>query len=154
MRNGPSTFFLDTNVLVYAYDTTDAVKRACAIDGLERLGRSHLGALSVQVLGEFFFTVTRKIPQPLTLEDAERSVTHYVRSWTIYDLTEQTVLEAMRAVRQYQLSYWDGLIWATAKLNRVPNILSEDFQDGILLEGVRVWNPFSDDFDLALLDGL
>jgi predicted nucleic acid-binding protein len=58
----------------------------------------------------------------------------------------------MRAVRQYQLAYWDGLIWATAKLNRVPTILSEDFQNGILLEGVRVQNPFAEDFDLAVLN--
>ena len=108
--------------------------------------------MSVQVCGEFFITVTRKIPHPLTLEEAERSITHYVRFWPIYDLTELTVLEALRAVRQYQLPYWDGLIWATAKLNRVPTILSEDFQDGILLEGVRVRNPFVDSFDLTLLD--
>jgi len=152
MRNGPSTFFLDTNVLVYAYDTTDAQKRARALEVLERLGSGQGGALSAQVLGEFFMTVTRKIPQPLTLEEAERSVSHYVRSWTVYDLTEQSVLEAMRAVRQYQLAYWDGLIWATAKLNRVPTILSEDFQNGILLEGVRVQNPFAEDYDLSVLN--
>ena len=103
------------------------------------------------MLGEFFFTVTRKIPEPLTLEEGERSVTHYVRSWPVYDLTEQAVIEAMRAVRQYRLAYWDGLIWATAKLHRVPTLLSEDFQDGILLEGVRVRNPFAAGFDPGAL---
>jgi predicted nucleic acid-binding protein len=135
MRNGPSTFFLDTNVLVYAYNTTDAQKRARSLEVLGRLGGGQGGALSAQVLGGFLMTVTRKIPQPLTLEEADRSVSHYVRSWVVYDVTEHSVLEAMRAVRQYQLAYWDALIWATAKLNRVPTILSEDFQNGILLEG-------------------
>jgi predicted nucleic acid-binding protein len=67
MRNGPSTFFLDTNVLVYAYNTTDAQKRARSIEVLERLGGGQGGALSAQVLGEFLMTVTRKISQPLTL---------------------------------------------------------------------------------------
>jgi predicted nucleic acid-binding protein len=75
-----------------------------------------------------------------------------VRSWTVYDLTEQSVLEAIRAVRQYQLAYWDSLIWATAKLNWVSTILREDFQNGIMLEGVHVQNPFADDFDLAVLN--
>jgi predicted nucleic acid-binding protein len=116
---------------------------------LEQLGGSQRGALSAQVLGEFFVTVTQKIPQPLSLEEAERSVTNYVRSWTVYDLTEQIVSEGIRAVRQHQLSYWDSLIWATAKLHSVPNILSEGFQDGMLLEGVRMRNPFAESFELG-----
>ena len=74
MRNGPSTFFLDTNVIVYAYDTVDAAKRARAMAVLEQLGGSQRGALSAQVLVEFFVTVTQKIPQPLSLEEAERSI--------------------------------------------------------------------------------
>ena len=153
MRNGSSAFLVDTNVLVYAYDPTDRTKRERAIAVLERLGSQHMGALSSQILGEFFVTVTRKIPSPLTPAEAERSVTHYVRSWVVYDLTELVILEAVRGLRRHRLSYWDGLIWATAKMNDVPNVLSEDFSDGILLEGVRFLNPFTKTFNLALLHG-
>jgi hypothetical protein len=46
------------------------------------------------------------------------------------------VLEAVRGVQRYRLSYWDALIWATAKLNGVPNVLSEDFNTGSQLEAV------------------
>jgi predicted nucleic acid-binding protein len=152
MRNGSRAFFLDTNVLVYAYDPVEAAKRTRAIRVLERLGSRQSGALSAQVLGEFFVTVTRKIIPPLTVAEAERSLTNYVRSWVIYDLTERVVLEAIRGVRQHRLQYWDSLIWATAKLHGVPNVLSEDFRDGQLLEGVRFLNPFAMDFDLAWLD--
>jgi predicted nucleic acid-binding protein len=102
-------------------------------------------------LGEFFVTVTRKIPSPLTEAQAEHSMTNYVRSWIVYDLTELVVLEAVRGLRRHRLSYWDSLIWATAKLNGVPNVLSEDFSDGTLLEGVRFLNPFTETFDLAWL---
>jgi predicted nucleic acid-binding protein len=151
MRNGSSAFLVDTNVLVYAYDPTERAKRERAITVLECLGARQLGALSAQILGEFFVTVTRKIPLPFTEAAAERSVTNDVRSWLVYDLTELVVLEPVRGPQRYRLLYWDSLIWATAKLNGVPNVLSEDFSDGALLEGVHFLNPFAASFDLALL---
>lgn len=95
--------------------------------------------------------MTREIPSPLSEAAAERSVTNYVRSWVVYDLTELVVLEAVRGLQRYHLSYWDSLIWAAAKRNGVPNVLSEDFSDGALLEGVRFLNPFAASFDLAWL---
>ncbi|MGH7381128.1 MAG: PIN domain-containing protein [Candidatus Methylomirabilales bacterium] len=151
MRNGSRAFLVDTNVLVYAYDPTDGGKRERAITVLDSLGNRHQGALSAQILGEFFVVVTQKIPSPLSKAEVERSVTNYVRSWVVYDLTELVVLEAVRAVRRHRLAYWDSLIWATAKLNGVPNVLSEDFSDGTLVEGVRFLNPFVEAFNLAWL---
>ena len=62
------------------------------------------------------------------------------------------VLEGCRGAGEHSLSIWDALIWATAKLNQVPLVLSEDFVDGGFLEGVRFLNPFTPAFDLALLD--
>ena len=146
-----SACLVDTNVLVYAYDPSDGAKRERAIAVLERLGASQLGALSPQILGEFFVTVTRKIPSPLTSAQAERSLTNYVRSWAVLDLTSAIVLEAVRGLQRHNLSYWDALVWSTAKLNQVPYVLSADFTDGILLEGVRFLNPFAEAFDLAAL---
>lgn len=155
MRNGstssPAAAFVDTNVLVYAYDASDAFKHERAIEVLDRLERRSAGAISTQVLGEFFTIATRRIPMPLGVAEAERSVIRYARAWTVYEPTCTAVLEAVRAVREHTLSYWDGLIWATAKLNEVPTVLSEDFSDGLLLEGVRFLNPFRESFDVASL---
>lgn len=151
MLSGSSAFLVDTNVLVYAYDPTDGAKRERAIAVLERLAARQLGALSAQVLGEFFVTVTRKIPSPLTVQEAERSLTNYSRSWPVLELNAQVVLEAVRGLQRYQLAYWDALIWATAKRHGVPNVLSEDFSHGTLLEGVRFLNPFAETFDLETL---
>ena len=151
MRNGSSAFLVDTNVLVYAYDSSDVAKRDRAITVLDGLAARRIGAVSAQVLGEFFVTVTRKIPEPLTKKEAERRLTNYVRSWIVYDLTESIVLEAVRGLQRHRLSYWDSLIWATAKLNNVPNILSEDFSDRRLVEGVRFLNPFSQAFDVKMI---
>ena len=151
MPNGLSAFFLDTNVLVDAYDPADASKRTRAMTVLTRLGAQQRGALSAQVLSEFVVTVTRKITPPLTLEEAEQRVINYMRSWRVYDLTARVVVEAVRGARQHQLPYWDSLIWATAKLSGAPTVLSEDFSDGRLIEGVRFLNPFAPTFDLTLL---
>ena len=151
MTNGSSAFLVDTNVLVYAYDPTDEDKRDRAIEVLESLGTRQLGSLSTQILEEFFVTVTRKIPTPMTEAEAEHSVTNYARPWMTYDLTKSIALEAVRGLQRHRLSYWDSLIWATARLNDVPNVLSEDFNAGALLEGVRFRNPFTTTFELDWL---
>lgn len=103
------------------------------------------------MLGEFFHVVTRKMPEPLSTEQAERSVRRYARSWTVFRPSIVTVFEAIRGVRTYGLPYYDGLVWATARLNDIPTVLSEDFTDGQLIDGVRFVNPFRPEFDPAAL---
>jgi predicted nucleic acid-binding protein len=151
MTERSSAFLVDTNVLVNVYDATNAAKRRQAMAVMDQLRLRGAGALSAQVLGEFFVAVTRKIPRPLTAAEAERRIANYLRSWPVYELTPLVVLEAVQGVQRYQLSYWDSLIWATAKLNGVANVLSEDFDDGALLDGVRFLNPFGSRFDLIRL---
>ncbi len=58
------------------------------------------------------------------------------------------VLEALRGVRDHQLSYYAAQVWATARLNQVPVIFSEDYSPHTMLEGVRFGNPFAADFVL------
>jgi predicted nucleic acid-binding protein len=60
------------------------------------------------------------------------------------------VLEAARGVRDHQLSYYDAQIWASARLNQIPVIFSEDFSNGSVIEGVQFMNPLADDFQLEL----
>lgn len=148
---GRTSILVDTNVLVYAYDPSDVVKqqRAQQVIGLLSDGG---GLLSVQVLSEFYWTVTRKIQPPLSSERAAQSVENYLRSWPVFDLTKAIVAEAVLGAGRLQLPYWDALIWATAKLNQVSLVLSEDFTDYAFLEGVRFMNPFSPTF-LRILEG-
>jgi predicted nucleic acid-binding protein len=146
-----AAFLVDTNVLAYAYDPRDPDRQARATACLRRLAASRRGALSAQVLGEFFWVATRRLDPPLTAEQAERSITNYARSWPVYPITNQAVLEAVRAVRQYQFAYRDALIWATAKLNGVLSILTEEQPSSSLIEGVRFIDPLDQGFDLARL---
>ena len=140
--------FLDTNLFVYAYDVVALAKADLALDLVDRIGAARAGILSAQVLSEFFNTVTRKIPVPLSLTEGRQRVEALLLAWTVVPVTELVVLEAIRGVEQHQLNFWDAQIWAAARLNRAEVILSEDFQDGRILEGVRFANPFKEGFRL------
>jgi predicted nucleic acid-binding protein len=150
MIGGSVIILIDTNVVVYAYDPVEPEKQRQARDILATLSESG-GSLSVQVLSEFFWSVTRKLRPPLTIQEASRSVDGYRDSWPIFSLTPEIVSEAIRGAGRFQFPYWDALIWATAKLNQVPLVLSEDFSDGSSIEGVRFLNPFTESFDLTSL---
>jgi predicted nucleic acid-binding protein len=139
---------VDTNVLVYAYDRSNPAKQKRTFEVLDRLALSMRGVLSAQVLSEFFVVVTRKIPNPLPVADAVRSVENYLRAWHVLAITPPLIYEALRGTEQCRMSYWDALIWATAKLNQIQMILSEDFQDGRVVEGVRFVNPFSRELEI------
>jgi predicted nucleic acid-binding protein len=144
-----ANILVDTNVLVYAYDRAAGVKQQQALDVLDELIQRSAGAITTQVLAEFFVTVTRKLAAPLSITDAYLRVENYLRAWTVYDLTGLIVLEAARGVRDYQLSFWDAQIWAVARLNQIPVVFSEDFNVGATLDGVRFVNPFDSAFQIT-----
>ncbi len=140
--------FVDTNVLVYAYDRSEPEKQGKALEVLDGLATTRTGVISTQVLAEFFVTVTRKIPAPLSVSEGYQRIENYLQVWTVLDLTGMVVLEAIRGVRDYQFNFWDAQIWAAARLNQIPVVFSEDFNTGTLIEGVRFVNPFSENFQV------
>jgi predicted nucleic acid-binding protein len=139
---------MDTNLLVYLYDQADPERQAQSQRVLEQLELSRNGRLSVQSLAEFFSVATRKLSPNLTAAEALHQIDFFLRLWPVFDLTPMVVLEAGRGVRDHHLSYYDAQIWATARLNQVPLVFSEDFQDGRVLEGIRFVNPFTPGFIL------
>jgi predicted nucleic acid-binding protein len=140
-----SSILLDTNLLVYLADQNDPIKQARAKEVLEWVELNRTGCLSAQCLAEFVAVTMRKLNPPLTPQEALEWSSRFVRLWPVYDLTSQVVLEAIRGVRDYSLPYYDAQIWATARLNQVTYIFSEDFHDGLFLEGVRFINPLTRD---------
>jgi predicted nucleic acid-binding protein len=137
---------IDTNLLIYLYDSNQASRQAQSYRVLEQLELTHSGRLRVQALSEFFSVATRKLSPSLTPAQALEQINLFVRLWPVFDLTPMIVLEAGRGVRDYRLSYYDAQVWAIARLNQVPVVFSEDFRDGSILEGVHFANPFSSEF--------
>lgn len=151
MTNASNALLVDTNILVYMYDPRDRTKQKQAVRVFDALVISHRAVLSVQCLSEFFGVVTRRLLEPITPQEALIRVERLSRVCRVLDLTSIVVLEACRGVAQYGLSLWDAQIWAVARLNQVPFVLTEDAEHGRFLEGVRFLNPFSPAFDLTRL---
>jgi predicted nucleic acid-binding protein len=139
---------IDTNVLVYVFDERVSLRQDQAAHVLRYLEKTNQGQLSAQCLAEFFNATTRGVKPFLTRAEAFLHVQRWMRAYTVLPLTDSIVLEAARGSRDYSLAYYDAQIWGSARLNQIPVIFSEDFQDGMILEGVRFINPFAPNFDL------
>lgn len=134
--------FLDTNVLVYAFDRRDPRKQRLAQALLAAAVETGNGAVSTQVLGEFFRVVTAKIPCPLTVDEA-RGVVNELAVLPVVEDSVRTVNRAIDAVEEHGLAYWDGLIVAAAEQAGCRVILSEDFAAGRPYLGVEARDPFA-----------
>ena len=143
-----NAILVDTNVLVYAYDRSESEKLRRALVVLDRLVETGTGVLSTQVLAEFYDAVTRKLRLPLTPDQAAQRLEHYTQAWTVLSVTAPVVLEAVRGAQRYGFHFWDAQIWASAKLNHVSLVFSEDFGTGSEIDGVRFINPFVTEFRL------
>jgi predicted nucleic acid-binding protein len=133
--------FVDTNVLIYAHDVDAKAKHEAAKRVLHGLWNERTGALSMQVLQEFYVNVTREIPHPLPKESARLVVTTYT-IWCI-DTTPAEISSAFRIEDESHIGFWDALIVASAVKSGADRILSEDLNAGQTISGVRIENPFA-----------
>ena len=136
-----SRAFVDTNVLLYAHDGTETTKQRIARTVLEGLWASEEGALSTQVLQEFYVVATRKVTRPLSRNEA-REIVELYSAWPVVVTDPTLILAATRTEEEHQLSFWDALIVEAARIAGAKRLLTEDLQDGRVIEGVRVENPF------------
>jgi predicted nucleic acid-binding protein len=131
----------DTNILVYAADAAAGERHRTAADLIERSVRRGNCIQTLQSLCEFFSVVTRKSGIEASAAAA------FVQGWRSVMLIEASTIadldEAIRAVEAYRIGFWDALLWATVRRAGVRFLVSEDFQDGQALEGVRIVNPFA-----------
>ncbi len=133
--------FLDTNVIVYAYDRSAGNKRARAIELLDRAAGEGSAALSVQVLQEFFVTVTRKLPTSLPVAEAAGIVAD-LSTLPTHVPTGTDVLAAIDLHERLRLSFWDAMVIRSASRLGCSVLWSEDFSAERTYAGVEVRNPF------------
>jgi len=138
-----SVEFCDTNVVVYAYDTSAGAKHDQARRLLERLWLEGVGAVSVQVLQELFVTLTRKIPQPLSPYNA-RAIIADLATWPVVTPTSSEVLAAIDATVNWKLSFWDAMILVAAQRCGAAVVWSEDLNAGQMFDTMTLRNPFAD----------
>lgn len=134
--------FLDTNILIYAYDTSAGDKHQKARDLLTGLWESGLGMVSTQVLQEFHVTVTRKIPKPLDLATAREIITDFL-TWDVVVNDGDAILKAIDVQEKHGFSFWDSMVIAAAITGGAAVLLTEDLSDGQKISGVEIRNPFA-----------
>lgn len=133
--------FVDTNVLIYAYDVDAPAKRRIAAAVLRDLWQRREGVLSTQVLQEFYVNVTRKIASPLPKMKARAIVDTYA-VWSA-ETTTAEIYTAFRIEDEAKVGFWDALILACAAKAGANRVLSEDLNAGQIISGVRIENPFA-----------
>ncbi|MGH3444533.1 MAG: PIN domain-containing protein [Nocardioidaceae bacterium] len=134
--------FVDTNVVLYAYDGSAGQRHRQAARLLGELGASRRGAFSVQVLQEFYVNATRKIAKPLD----HRAATERLRAlsrWPVHRPAAKDVLDAAELAAAHQLSFWDAMILTSARALGCTTVWSEDLNNGQRFGDVTVRNPFS-----------
>ncbi len=131
--------FFDTNVLIYADDKAYPAKQRKAVDLVEAHRRARTGVVSLQVLQEYFVTVTRKLHVDAGI--ARRKVELLAE----FDVAAPEVADILAAIDLHRLhgfSFWDALILRAAKQAGCSALFSEDMQGAREIDGVRIVNPF------------
>lgn len=141
MSGSPGPEFVDTNILVYAFDASANTKQTAAKALIERLWDSGTGCLSVQVLQEFFVTVTRKVAKPLAVGEAADRIREF-SAWKVFAPSADDVLAAIAIQQQSDLSFWDAMIVRAAAETQCGVLWTEDLNDGQSIRGVRIRSPF------------
>jgi predicted nucleic acid-binding protein len=133
--------FLDTNILVYAYDKDEKTKHEKAKDILTDCWNERSGLLSTQVFQEFYVTVTRKLPSKLSANEARETIKDFL-SWPVHQITATDIFSASELEEKYGYSFWDSLVITAAQASGAAILYSEDMQDGQQIDGLKIINPF------------
>jgi predicted nucleic acid-binding protein len=140
----PDKYFVDTNILIYAYDRSAGWKRDRAQALVEQLWNSGAGVLSTQVLQELCINLRRKIAHPLPVDEVRQLIDDYL-SWEVVTNTPDSVLRALEIEVRYKTSFWDALILQAAEQSGAAVLYSEDLSAGQKYAAVRVVNPLIGD---------
>lgn len=136
-----SKCFVDTNILVYAYDIKSGKKRVAAKTLIQSLWENEKGVISIQVVQELFVVLTQKLANPLPHQQTVKIIEDY-SSWQVVIPSTLDVMEAIKLHKQYELNFWDAMIVRTAISSECSYLISEDMQHGQKLGPTCVINPF------------
>jgi predicted nucleic acid-binding protein len=130
---------LDSNVLLYALLEPHGAKGAVALDIINRA--SGRGVIATQAFGELIWVTRRRradlVPRAVDMISQLRPV------FTIVDTTPELLLAAEELNAKHQVPFWDAVIWKAGAAAGAGLFVSEDLQDGFVIDGVRVLNPFN-----------
>lgn len=134
--------FVDTSIFVYARDASEPTKQPVAAKWIEQLWIEQRGRTSVQVLNEYYLTVTRKLDPGMPPDEAMDDVRSLL-AWQPQAVDADVLLQTHEIERRFGLRWWDAMIVAAAQLQNCTLLLTENLEDGLVCNGVTVRNPFT-----------
>jgi len=138
------SFVIDTNILAYAYDSSEKIKRAKCLALVKNVYSGLKEAyVTNQILGELFYTFTKNFKKPLNKESARIIISSLIKSgnWLKINYDFNTVEKAIILSNEYGIHFWDSLIAATMLENNVFAIYTENEKDFKKIPGIKVINP-------------
>jgi len=137
----PDRQFVDTNILVYAHDSTTGAKHERARALVEELWRDRSGVISTQVLQELCVNLRKQSAHPPDSATTREIVNDYL-TWNVVVNAGESILAALEIESRYEISFWDALIVQAAESSGAKVLYSEELSDGQLYGTVKVINPF------------
>jgi predicted nucleic acid-binding protein len=132
--------FVDTNILVYAHDSSAGVKHRRSLQLVETLWNEGTGALSTQVMQELCVCLRRKVDPPRPPDEIRQLIRDYM-SWSVVVNTPDLIVQALDFESRFKTSFWDALILQAAQHCGATVVYSEDLGTGQNYGGIRVVNP-------------
>ena len=133
--------FFDTNILIYSIDENDTYKQNVAKELLEKAASTNTGIISTQSLQEFYNVAVKKLK--LSKQTAKEYVDFFSRQFPVKQITVSFILNAVDISLKNNLSFWDSLILSAANDTGCIIVYSEDMNDGQIVEGTKILNPFA-----------
>jgi len=135
---------IDTNILVYAYDTSEGKKHEISKSLLKQIWEAGGGIVCLQNLMEFFIVITKKVENPIDVSEARTIVEDILKSdnWKIVDRDVDTFLSAIDIVSEHDVYLWDAVIVACMKENQIKEIVTENKKDFKKIPDINVIVPF------------
>ena len=134
--------FIDTNLIVYAYDSSAGEKHLRAVEIMKEIWNAGHGIVSTQVLQEFFVTVTRKINKPMDIGAAKEIIRDLMKLKTV-TVDREIILKAIDIHKEHKYSFWDSAIIAAAIEGGAMTLFSEDLSDKHKIRDIVINNPFA-----------
>lgn len=139
-----SVALIDSNIIIYGYDKSDIEKNKVAVTLLKKCWQKKATyALSLQNLSEFFWNITKKVKKPLDKTTAYFLVMEFISfsNWEILKFNEKTILLSIKISNKFNMDYWDSLLAATMKENKITKIYTEN-EKYFKVPGIKAINPF------------
>ena len=135
---------IDTNILIYAYDSSEDEKHEISKSLLKHIWQNGGGVVCLQNLMEFFVVITKKVENPIDVSEAKVIVEDFIKSesWKVIDRNGDTFIKAIEFVFQHKIHLWDAAIAACMDENGINEIITENDKDFKKIPGLKVTVPF------------